>query len=1070
VVGMKEFGGRVLAPKPEHSDLSFAQERVWFFERLAPGTAVYNLPFTIEMTGSLDAKALQDSLNQTIRRHEILRTTFEEFGGRPYQITAPFKPISMPIVDLSELSKTEQDVERRRLIEQEARQPFNLSSGELCRATLFRVGLGEALLLFTVHHIAFDGWSVPLLIDELVENYKAAVASMPFSQDRLPLQYADYARSQRAEVQGEVLERELRYWTNQLADAPTVFELPTDRVRPPTQSYEGATYHFTLSTHLSERINRLARASAASPYMTLLAAFGALLHRYTGSEDILIGSPIANRRRPETERLIGFFVNTLALRINLSSNPKFNELLSRVRLTALEAYAHQDLPFERLVKELRPERVLSHGPVFQVMFTLQSAMPSLELERINLRVKEVERSTSMFDITLFMTFTEGTFAGAFEYRLDLFDSAWITRLAGHFALMLESIASDPNKRISELSMLGDAESQEILAWCNRAVTPYPRQASIPELFEAEVERAPDAPALIFEQDRLSYLELNRRANRLARYLRSQGVRPDSPVAVCLERSIQLVVGLLAILKAGGAYVPLDPSYPKDRQAFILGDTRAGVLLTEQRFAGGLPNNTCRVVYVDKESDAIACEDSTNIDTILTPQNLAYVMYTSGSTGSPKGVCIPHAGVVRLVKSANYADLSSDQVFLQFAPISFDASTFEIWGSLLNGARLVIAPPGRLSIHDLAKITNECRVTVLWLTAGLFHETVESNIEDFRTLTHLLAGGDVLSGRHVAMARKLLPGCRVTNGYGPTEATTFTCCYDIPAFHIGQEPVPIGRPIANTEVYVLDRYLNLVPRGVIGELYIGGPGLARGYLNAPALTAEKFVPNPFSLDGGDRLYRTGDLGRLLSDGNVEFRGRIDNQVKVRGFRVEPNEIEAILQSHPSVRNSVVIAPQDILGRRLVAYVVLESQGSLTKRQVREFLSEMLPDYMVPSTFIFLESLPLTVNGKIDRSALPAPELANQRTEPAAERLTRVEIAVRDIWVEVLRLRNVSVSVHDNFFDLGGESLAATRLVSRIRTGLQVDLPVAAVFDRPTIREMALAVESKMGKRASQPSNT
>ncbi|MBV9385234.1 MAG: amino acid adenylation domain-containing protein, partial [Chroococcidiopsidaceae cyanobacterium CP_BM_ER_R8_30] len=851
-------------------------------------------------------------------------------------------------------------------------------------------------------------------------------------------------------------ERLWTYWQKQLAGELPVLNLPTDRPRPPVQTYRSASHAFKLSEELTRQLQALAKTEEATLYMTLLAAFQVLLYRYTGQEDILVGSPTTGRDQVETEGMTGFFVNNLLLRTDLSDNPSFLELLVRVREVALSAYAHQDLPFEQLVEELQPERDLGRTPLFQVMFVLRNdPMPTVELSSLSLKPLMVETQTAKFDLTLFVGETDQGLAAAFEYNTDLFDSSTIERMLGHFQTLLEGIVAHPEQSIATLPLLSPAEQQQLLVEWNDTQRDYLQDACIHQLFEAQVQQTPDAVAVVFEDEQLTYRELNARANQLAHYLQALGVGPEVLVGICVERSLLMVVGLLAILKAGGAYVPLDPSYPQERLSFMLEDTQTRVLLTQQHLLKGLPQHSAQVVCIDAEWKLIAQEKQENPQCRITTENLAYVMYTSGSTGKPKGVSVIHRGVVRLVQQSDYVNLSANEIFLQLAPFSFDAATFEIWGSLLHGARLVIFPTHTPSLAELGQVLQQYQITTLWLTAGLFHLMVDERLEDLKPVRQLLAGGDVLSVPHVQKVLQNLGECKLINGYGPTEGTTFTCCYSMTELTQVGTCIPIGRPIANTQVYVLDRYLQPVPIGVPGELYIGGDGLARGYLNRPELTTQKFIPHPFSHEPGGRLYKTGDLVRYLPDGNIEFLGRMDHQVKIRGFRIEPGEIEAVLSQHATVRDTVVLAREDIPGnKQLVAYVVLHKGEASTPSELRRCLKERLPEYMVPSAFVMLETLPLTPNGKVDRQALPAPDQTNsisilERTFLAPR--DSIELQLTRIWQEILGTR--SIGVRDNFFDLGGHSLIAVSLFEKIKKIFGKNLPLAILFQAPTVAQLA-----------------
>ncbi len=818
-----------------------------------------------------------------------------------------------------------------------------------------------------------------------------------------------------------------------------------------------------FSKSLTDAIAALSQREQVTPFMTLLAAFATLLYRYTGQEDILIGSPIAGRKFPEIEPLIGFFVNTFVLRLRLQGNPTFAQLLQRVREMALGAYEHQDLPFEKLVEELQPERDASRSPLFQVVFAFQNTENrAWQLPGLSAIDLDTNSGTAKFDLTLFVKETEQGFKFIFEYNADLFDRETIARMAGHFQTLLAGIVENPQQPVSQLPLLTEPERQQLLVEWNDTFTEYPRHHCIHQLFETQVEETPDAIAVVFENQQLTYRELNAKANQLARSLQKLGVEPETLVGLCAERSLEMIVGLIGILKAGGAYVPLDPAYPSERLAFMLSDTRVPVLLGQEHLMARLPEHSARVVCLDSDSEAIARESSDNFSTAVTAENLAYVMYTSGSTGQPKGVSVIHRGVVRLVKQNNYANFSAAEVFLQLAPISFDAATLEIWGSLLNGARLVLMPPHTPSLQELGQAIRHYEVTTLWLTAGLFHLMVDERLEDLKPLRQLLAGGDVLSVPHVQKLLQELPECRVINGYGPTENTTFTCCHAIARSTQFSSSIPIGRPIANTQVYILDSCQQPVPIGVPGELYVGGDGLARGYFNRPNLTREKFIPNPF-VGAGEFLYKTGDLARYLPDGNIEFLGRIDNQVKIRGFRIELGEIEAVLEQHPAVKQAIASCLADRQNeKQLVAYIVPHAEQVPAPKELRLYLQEKLPDYMVPKSFAILEKLPLSPNGKIDRRSLPSPEFESFQSESSSESSfttprDALEIQLAEIWKQVLGIK--SVGVKDNFFELGGHSLLAVRLFAQIEKIFGKTLPLATLFQAPTLELLAEILRQK-----------
>ncbi len=917
---------------------------------------------------------------------------------------------------------------------QAAQQPFDLEVGPLLRVTLVRINDETSVLALTIHHIISDGWSMGVFVRELTSLYDAYQQGKPSPLPPLPLQYADYTLWQRQWLQGEILESQLSYWRRQLAGAPALLDLPTDHPRPAVQTFRGRTYTMTLPLDLSQRINALAQQQGGTLFMILLTAFQVLLYRYSGQPDIVVGTPIANRQRAELEALIGFFTNTLALRVQISDLDSVKDLLHKVRRVVLESYAHQDTPFEQVVEALQPERSLAHSPLVQVMFVLQNAtVTSLQLAEATLTSLAAEMVTAKFDLTLWMEETAQGLAASWEYNSDLFEADTIARMAGHFETLLRGMVEDSSQPVAMLSMLSETERRQLLVEWNDTATDYPSQRCIHQLFEAQVEQTPDAIAVIFDEARLSYRELNTRANQLAHHLQTLGVGSETLVGLCVERSEEMVVGLLGILKAGGAYAPLDPSYPPQRLQFMLADTQTPVLLTQERLLAALPEHEAQVVCLDRDWPAIAQSSPENLDSDVLPDNLAYVNYTSGSTGTPKGVCITQRAVVRLVINPNYVSIRDRDIFLQLAPISFDAATFEIWGALLNGAKLVLYPEPLPTLDTLASILQQEAVSILWLTAGLFHLVVEQRVEALSSVKQLLAGGDVLSPQHIQKALSALPDCTLINGYGPTENTTFTCCHTISPGIAANRSIPIGRPINNTQVYVLDSLLQPVPIGIPGELYVGGDGLARGYLNRPDLTKQSWVSNPFNPE--ERLYRTGDIVRYLPDGNIEFLSRRDFQVKIRGFRIELSEIESVLSSHEQVQQCIVVVREDVPGaKRLAAYVV--GNHDLDIPALKADLKQQLPDYMAPSVVMSLAALPLTPNGKVDRRALPEPDpLQMGLGENFVPPQTPSEQILANIWEEVLRIEQVGI--HNNFFELGGDSILSIQIVARAhQSGLKL----------------------------------
>ena len=928
-------------PRDRELPLSFAQERLWFLDHLAPGHAGYHIPLVLAARGELSLPALEAALGAMVARHEALRTTYEARGDRPVQRVAPPSRWTLPRVDLSGLPEEIRQDAARRLVEEMVVRPFDLDRDPVLRAMALRLGPREHVLPLVVHHIAADGWSLGVMVEEIAALYPAALAGAPAPLPELPVQYADFAVWQREWLRGEVLERQIAYWRERLAGAPPL-DLPTDRPRPAAQSFRGATRMRRIDPETTRALEALARRHDATLFMLLLAAMQTLLGRHAGQEDVVLGSPIANRTRAEVEPLIGFFVNSLALRGDLSGDPPFGEMVARARRSALEAYSHQDLPFERLVEELRPERRLSHNPIFQVMFAVQNTpLRPFELPGLAFEPVGFDFPATRFDLEVFFTEAAGGLEVQLTYSTDLFDWPTVARLAGHLDNLLAAVLADPGQRLSEIPLLSAPERHQLLAEWNDTAAAIPRE-DVAALFQEQARLRPAAVAVSAEEGDLTYAELDRRSSRLARALAAAGVGPEVRVALLAQRSPALIVGVLGILKAGGAYVPLDPSYPAERLAWMLADSEGRVLLGDPALLAELPQ-AVGIPILELAADPGETGGPEPVGPL--PDGLAYVMYTSGSTGVPKGVGVTHRNVVRLVRESGFADLGAGQTFLQLAPVSFDASTLELWAPLLNGGRMAVFPPRRPSLEEIGEAVTRFGVTSLWLTAGLFQSMVEDRLDALRPLRQLLAGGDVLSPPHVRRALAELPGLTLINGYGPTEGTTFTCCFPMTSAEEVGTTVPLGRPIGNTRVHVLDADLRPVPAGVWGELCIAGDGLSRGYLGRPDLTAERFVPDPFG--AGGRLYRTGDIARVRPDGRIEFLGRRDGQVKLRGFRVELGEIESALARHRQVREAAVAARDDggPLGRRLVAYVVprppaaaVEETGGRHVEQWRELYDQ------------------------------------------------------------------------------------------------------------------------------------
>jgi len=1063
---------------------SFAQQRLWFLDQLLPGNTIYNVPTVIRLTGSLNLAALEQTFNEIVRRHETLRTTFKALDGQPVQVipaeicaNIPNLTIPISVLDLQQLPVNEQEIEAKCIITAEIERPFDLSSGPLLRVIVLVLSKTEHILLLNMHHIICDDWSIGVLIREVGTLYAAFAKNQVSPLLELPLQYADFAHWQREWLQGEVLQTQLAYWRQQL-NSISMLHLPTDKPRPAIQSYQGETQFIELPLKLTDALEKLSQQEGATFFMTLLAAFQTLLYRYTHQEDIAVGSPIANRNRSEIEGLIGFFVNSLVLRSNLSGNPTFRELLGRVREVTLGAYSHQDLPFEKLVEELHPQRNLSHHPLFQVVFSVQNApMSALELPGLVPSFINIDLQKTRFDLELHLwkcsedyrslwganwKYSEGL-RGVMVYNTDLFDKATISRILEHFKTLLSSIVANQEQRIANLPLLSEVERHQILAEWNNTQADYPQDKCIHHLFEEQVYQHPNSIAVIFNSEQLTYQELNNRSNKLAQYLQKLGVGSEVLVGICISQSIEMIVGLLGILKAGGVYVPLDPSYPQERLKFMLEDAQVSVLLTQENLLKhfeGFPNAIC----IDKGWEVINQESKENPKSDLNSDNLAYVIYTSGSTGKPKGVAVTHKAVNRLVCNTNYIKLSPDDKIAQASNTSFDAATFEIWGALLNGAQLVgICKDVTLSPHEFALQLRQKSISVLFLTTALFQQIARDVPQAFSSLRYLLFGGETVNSRWVKKVISSGAPKNLIHVYGPTENTTFSSYYYVQELPESARFISIGRPISNTQFYILDTHLELVPIGIVGELYISGDGLAREYLNRPELTTEKFIPNPFINKAKTRLYKTGDLARYLPDGNIEFLGRIDNQVKIRGFRIELSEIEAVLSQHQAVRETVVIVGEDIPDDKyLVVYVVPNQEQIPTQEtesfasQLRKFLKEKLPEYMIPKAYVILESLPLTPNGKVDRSALPAPNTATFHKQDYVAPRSQLEKLLAEIWAKVLGKEHVGV--HDNFFELGGHSLLATQLTSRIRDTFQIDLPVRNLFEAPTVEQLAKCIDT------------
>ena len=1052
-------------PRNVNPPLSFGQQRLWFLDQLEPGNPLYNVPCAIHLAGKLNQDALECSLNEIVRRHEILRTRFTTSNGQPVQVIAPTLSIPLPVTDLAHLPQAERQANAERLAAEEAKRSFNLGAGPLLRANLLRLAPDEHVLLLNIHHIASDETSREIIVRELVALYETFSQNKPSPLPELKTQYADYAAWQRGWLKNGTLDKEITYWREQLHGAPAVLELPTDHSRPAVQSFRGANQSLDLDPVVSASLKTLSQREGTTLFMTLLAAFQTLLSRYTGQEDIVVGSPFTNRQRAEVEGLIGFFVNTVPLRADLSHDPSFRQLLHRVKETALAAYDHRELPLEKLVEELRPERNLSYNPLFQVLFAVQNTASTVEqVAGLTLHLRDVDTGTAKFDLTCTVIPKDSGFTTSFEYNTDLFEPASIRRMIDSFHSMLEAIARDAEQPISLLPLLSKKEKQRVLVEWNATQHDYPREKCIHQLVEAQAVHEPEATAVLHDQNRLTYRELNQRANQLAHFLRKRGVGPEIPVGVCLENSLELTIALLAVLKAGGACLALDPAYPKERLQLMLEDSGAPVLLSREGLLPDLASARTERICIFAAGEFLDDESRENPEPNVTPASLAYMIYTSGSTGKPKGVILTHGGLVNYITAAIrlYGLRPSDRL-LQFSSISFDIAIEEIFPTWAAGATLVLRS-GNFSLagSDFLRWARQQKLTVISVATAYWHELVhelsESHAALPETLRLVIVGGEKAQIQALEAWRKVA-GTRVRwiNTYGPTETSVIATSYEPPASGPLPSPLPIGRPIDNALIHILDRNLQPVPVGIPGEIHIGGPGVARGYLNHPDLTEAKFVLDPFSSDPAARLYKTGDLARYLDDGQIEFVGRRDFQVKIRGFRVELGEIEAALAKHSAVRECIVLAREEGNIKRLVAYVVPAAGSNADPAALRKFLKKQLPEYMVPPDFVRLEEFPLTPNGKVDRKALPAPQPGAVSESGQVAPTNFVEMQLVAMWEEVLGRK--PVGIRDNFFDLGGHSLLAVRLMRRIEQSFKRKLPLTTLFEAPTIEQFAALLQQE-----------
>ncbi|AFW93812.1 nonribosomal peptide synthetase anabaenopeptin synthetase AptA2 [Anabaena sp. 90] len=1047
--------------------VSFAQERVYFIQEVAPENTAYQAQATLRFQGHLDVIVLKKCLSEIVQRHEIFRTTFPAVNGRLFQVIHSSLPIELNVVDIEKFTGSEQEAEIQRLFDAEVKKPFYLDKLPLVRWLLLKLNDQDHLLVHIEHHMVHDGWSFNnVFLKEFLALYQAFCEGHPSPLPELPIQFVDFASWQREWVQSQEAQAQLAYWQQQLSGSPPLLELPYDRPRPAEQTYNGAQVRLELPITLCESLRVLSRQEGITLFMTTLAAFLVIVRRYTGQDDLCVGTAVANRRMRETEQLIGMIVNNLVLRTDLSGNPTFRELLGRVRKVSLEAFANEDLPFDKVVEVIKPIRNLSYNPLFQVMFSFHdSPRPDLTLPGLNITTNvALSNKSTKFDLDVVLiphSQLNGKDKGItliWEYNADLFDAATIQQMVDQYQVLLKGIVDNPEQRVSELPILNQPQQELLMEW-NQTHREYTQKNCIHKLFESQVELTPDAVAVEQDGQKLTYRQLSDRANQLAHYLQSLGVKPETLVGICIERSLDMIIGLLGVIKAGGAYVPIDPSYPQERIAEILADTQLGILLTQDKFPNQRLDYTGKTICLDTDWSIISQHSTANPHSDVKLHHLSYIIYTSGSTGKPKGVMIEHRSLMNFVITAidKYGINTSDRI-LQFASVCFDTSIEEIFPCLSVGATLVLRTEEMLhSSDEFWRYCQKWQLTVLDLPTAYWHQLVaELNPEDApipEGLRTVIIGGEEVQLEKVQhwhnCVADLSPAPQLFNSYGPTEATVVTTLELLTPV----APVSIGRPISNAQVYILDQYLQPVPIGVPGEMHIGGAGLARGYWQRPELTHAKFIPNPFEELGNSKLYKTGDLARFRANGSLEYLGRVDNQVKIRGFRIELGEIETVLRQHPQVLQSVAIAHEDVPGqKRLVAYIVPQHQQP-TIDELRHFLKEKLPNYMIPAAFMLLKTLPITANGKVDYRALPTPDFSHHVEDKFIAPRTVIEEKLVAIWSEVLRIGKVGI--HDNFFELGGDSILSIQLISKAN---QVGVQIAAkqLFKYQTIAELAAVV--------------
>jgi amino acid adenylation domain-containing protein len=1037
--------------------LSFSQQQVWVNSNLVGDLPVYNEAMTVIKRGSLDHAILEQAIGEVIRRHEIWRTTFDVVDGQPVQLVHPASDtFQIPRVDLTALPEASRKKEAIRMASEEASKLFDLQRGPLLRATLYDLSEDDHQLFMVFHHIIFDGMTAyRVFLPELAAIYRAFSEEKPSPLPDPRIQYADFACWQREQVNGQMSAKHLDYWKEELRGDLPILSWPNDFPRPAAQTYRGVLRNASLDPDLIQPLRDLSVQAGCSLYTTLLTGMSAVLHRYTGQTDIILGGLSACRHNPESEALLGCFMNPIPLRIDLSGDPTFCDLLARARETVLGGLDHEEMPFEQIVSELRLRPDPSRNPLFQIIFALEPDVSPVD-RQWNLTLEDFSSGASKVDLSIVLDDRGERVSGPIVYNPDLFEDSTISRLMAHWNALLRSVLANPDLPISLLQFMSPAEKHQILCDWNRTAVDYPKNSCVHELFEAQAARRPENCAVVFRDQRLTYRELNQKANRLAHRLIELGVGPDVVVGVCAERSVEMIIALLGVLKAGGAYLPLDPEYPLQQLSFVLRDCGVRFVVTSGESAARVPSDGITLLPMDSpEFTKKSCD---NPSVPVRPNNLAYVMYTSGSTGHPKGVEIEHRSIVRLLFGIDYFDLDETKTMLQFGPFTFDAATLEIWGPLLHGGKCVLYPGKVPSVKELGELLRVHHVTTALLTASWFNMTIDEDPQVLAGLQQLAPCGEALSVPHIRRAMELLPNVELINGYGPTETTTFACCHKIR--HLpgpSATSIPIGSPIANTECYILDQNLQPVPVGVKGELYIGGVGLARGYRNQPDLTQERFIRNPFSDDPQSRLYKTGDAARFLPDGTIDYLGRLDDQVKIRGFRIELGHLETILRQHPKVQDAACTVLGENTHKQLAAYLVYSKGSDGSSMEMREYVRTMVPPYMVPDKFVTLDAIPLGRNGKVDRRSLPTPDsVAAASPRIPAVPQDDIEKEMVQLWEKLFPRQ--SIGCDDDFFSLGGNSLLAAKLVVRVEKAFGKRVSLASIVAAPTLKQFAALVRT------------